>query len=140
MSGSSIERFKKNFNKIQIKHGDPILSTTYNKYYLSDAIEKKKFMTELDVCCIHIKDLKIKGLPEKRLAQLQMKLLRKNLPISDVSSNVSNFKKPSERSTLCALILIETILFELDNTLLYAVYKKNHVMTYDTSTFVKLIG
>lgn len=57
-------------NKITIKPNDPILSTTYNKWYLSDLIEKKKFMTELEVCKIYNTELKIKGLGEKKLLLL----------------------------------------------------------------------
>ena len=38
------------------------------------------------------------------------------------------------------MFIVETILFELDSTLMYAVYKKNQVMAYDSSTYVKLFG
>lgn len=35
---------------INIKANDPLVRTPYNKLYLSDQVEKKKFMTETDMC------------------------------------------------------------------------------------------
>lgn len=77
----NIHRLKKKYHKFQIKPNDPILSTTYPKYYLSDQVEKKKFVTEIEVCKIHVGDLKIKGINDKKkLNELQVKYQKKNTP------------------------------------------------------------
>lgn len=52
--GICLKKVQKPYARIQIKPNDPILTTPYNKYILSDQVEKKKFVTELEVCRIHI--------------------------------------------------------------------------------------
>jgi hypothetical protein len=44
-------------------------------------VEKKKFVTELEVCKIHInnQDPTIKRIPDKKLQQLQIKLQKKSM-------------------------------------------------------------
>ena len=37
-------------------------------------------------------------------------------------------------------MVIETIVFDLENTLVTAMYKKNEISEYDASTYVKLFG
>eukprot|EP00347_Sterkiella_histriomuscorum_P013290 403365282 len=134
----NIHRLKKKLHKFQIKPNDPILSTTYPKYYLSDQVEKKKFQTEIEVCKIHVSDLKIKGISDKnKLQLLQTKFLKKNPPpnVEEIyNSSLVALKKSIKFSDR------KTILFELENTMLYPVYRKNQVMSYDASTYVKLIG
>ncbi|CDW91070.1 nli interacting factor-like phosphatase family protein [Stylonychia lemnae] len=108
----NIHRLKKKLHKFVIKPNDPILSTIYPKYYLSDQIEKKKFVTEIEVCKIHIK------------------FQKKNKPADNgeiFNSSINALKKTIQFS-------------DRKNTLLYPVYRKNQVMTYDVSTYVKLIG
>ena len=68
--------------------------------------------------------------------------MKKNPP-SENDYNQNPLKKSilySERSNSSSLHLLETILFELDQTILYAVYKKNQIMAYDSSTYVHLFG
>lgn len=52
---TTLQRYKR-FNKINIKAGDPILTTTYPKYYmqiLDQGSEKKRFIVETDMCKQH---------------------------------------------------------------------------------------
>jgi len=41
---------------------------------------------------------------------------------------------------LLLILFIETILLELDNTLVQTVFRKNQVINYDVSTYVKMFG
>ena len=36
--------------------------------------------------------------------------------------------------------LIETIVFDMDNTIMTTMYKKNEIQEYDAATYVKLFG
>lgn len=56
-------------------------------------------MTELEMCKIHINDLKIKGLQEKKLFTLQQKFLRKSIAVNvDLNSSINSIKRT--KSTL----------------------------------------
>lgn len=103
----NIHRLKKKLHKIQIKPNDPILFTPYPKYYLADQVEKKKFQTELEVCRIHVNDLRVKGINDKqRLKVLQEKYQKRNPPqdVEDIyNSSLGGLKKSikfSDRSMI----------------------------------------
>lgn len=54
---TTLQRYKR-FNKINLKAGDPILTTLYPRYYLQmmdNGNEKKRFMLEFDLCRQHQK-------------------------------------------------------------------------------------
>ena len=36
--------------------------------------------------------------------------------------------------------LLETIVFDMDNTIMTTMYKKNEIQEYDAATYVKLFG
>lgn len=40
----------------------------------------------------------------------------------------------------CLFNLVETIVFDLDNTIMTVMYKKNEIQEYDAATYVKLFG
>ncbi len=46
--------------------------------------------------------------------------------------------KESFRFSYC--LFLETIVFDLENTIVTAMYKKNQITEYDASTYVKLFG
>jgi len=44
------------------------------------------------------------------------------------------------RITILCLYNIETIVFDMDNTIMTTIYKKNEIQEYDAATYVKLFG
>ena len=80
-------------------------------------------MTELEVCRIHVSDIKIKGLTDKSKVRSIQDRLQKRNPPQDVeniyNSTLNALKKSIKFSDR------KTILFELENTLLFPVYRKN---------------
>lgn len=43
---------KRIVKEISIKGNDPLITTHYNRYYLSDKVEQKKYLSEIEICKI----------------------------------------------------------------------------------------
>jgi hypothetical protein len=47
----SMRRFVKEVN---VKGTDPLVSQPYNKYFLLDGVEKKKYLNDIDICKYYV--------------------------------------------------------------------------------------
>ena len=44
---------KRMVKEISVKASDPLIINSYNKYYISDRVEAKKYYSDIEVCKIH---------------------------------------------------------------------------------------
>ena len=68
-------QMKRISKEISIKCNDPLITTPYNKFYLSDKIDQKKYLTDAEICKLYCQKYSKKGIfPEKKLRQMQQSL------------------------------------------------------------------
>ena len=62
---------KRIVKEITLKANDPLITTSYNKYFGTDKIDQKKYLTDIEICKVFQQKYKKGVFPHKKLIQMQ---------------------------------------------------------------------
>ena len=100
-----------------LKNDDPLIATPYNVLYFQADAEAKRFSAELKNALITLNKMKIEPPP---ISMTDLKRLQKK------------YRNKTDRK--------KTIVFDLEDTLIKAVYRKHQLMYKDGQALVPFIG